>query len=185
MLAWWPWALLGLALLIVVRSTLRLESVFVPGLIASIGGLGLAVKYGLTAKVLVDVLVPASLVGGGIALLFAKTGKTPQSWTKFLWSGRVYAPEAAREPLRPRVFLGDIRVDMTTVRPEELDVTIDATMVLGHIHFDIPKDWFVTLKDSTLASRILDKRRNGNEGDSTLLVLNVLGFGGIVTIARV
>jgi hypothetical protein len=182
---WWPWALLGLAAVNLVRSFLRLESLLAPGLLAAVAVVVIAMRQGVAGLVVIDYLVPAVLVVIGAALLLSISSRGGLSWTRVLMTGTVDAPAAVTGVLRPRVILGELRANLAVVEPGDRTVTMNVTAIFGHVRIEVPRDWKVELHaEGSLLTSVRDRRPNPAHAVATLR-LHVLGIGGVVTIKRV
>jgi hypothetical protein len=181
---WWAWALLGLAAVNIAMSVIRLESLLAPALLIAVAVIGLAIQNGVATSVILNFVLPAVLVLMGVALLNATRKPTDRSWTRILLTGRVQATHDSQGVLRPRAFLGEVRANLRPLgSAPEHDIEIHVTAIFGHVRLEIPADW--NLKpagNGTLLAPVLDPMLNGT-GDREIN-LRVLGFCGIVTVAR-
>lgn len=177
--AWWPWALLGLAVANVLRSVLQLESLLAPGLLAFVALVGLALRGGIAANMFTDFAVPGALALTGMALLASAGSWLTRSWTRVLVTGRVSAYESASGSLRPKAILGELRADLSplTAPPQQVNVTA----VFGHVHLTVPTTWRLDLHAT---GALLTPIRGVVGSGPSEVKLRVLGFRGVVSVAR-
>lgn len=181
---WWPWALLGLAFINLARSILRIESVLAPGLLAAVAAIVLALRHGIATHTVLDIALPLALTFAGAALLLSIGAKSEKSWTRVLMTGRVAPTDPVTGVLRPRAVLGEVRVNLTTLKEPSGELTVHATAVLGHVHFEIPSAWHVVVDaEGAVLTSLRDSKDNGDESGRHVR-LSILGFCGIVTVVR-
>lgn len=187
---WWPWLLLALAVLNLVRSFVAVSSLIAPGVLAAIALVGLAHGHAVSGRVLVNVVLPVSLAVVGVALLRPSVRPGDGRWTRFLSTGRVRGPGAIGERTRhPRLELravaGEIRADLTGSALDG-DVTVHITAVAGHVHLTVPRSWPVTVQTTGMVlTRVTDSGpRDAIDTDSGGVGLHLLGLGGAVSLVR-
>jgi hypothetical protein len=193
LLAWWPWLLLALALLNLLRSAITPGSLIAPGLLAAVALGGLAVAHGISTRTLADFVAPAVLILVGLALLLSSRESESNRWTRILATGRVRTTNAVGSRTEnPLVILravaGELRADLTG---SFLDgsLTVQVTAVAGHVHLTIPRDWPVTVRTAgTVLTRVSDMGpRKGTNTDTTAareVGLHLLGLCGAVSVVR-
>ncbi|MEU4092761.1 hypothetical protein [Streptomyces sp. NPDC026673] len=188
---WWPWLLLVLALLNLVRSFVAVNSLIAPGILAAIALAGLASGHAVSGRVLVNIVLPVSLVLVGVVMLRPFGGAEDARWTRFLATGRVDGPGAigdrTRHPrLELRAVAGEIRADLTGSALDG-DVTVHITAIAGHVHLTVPRNWPVTVRTTGMVfTRVTDSGpRDAIDGDSGGVGLHLLGLGGAVSLVRV
>ncbi|MFD8495703.1 hypothetical protein [Amycolatopsis sp. NPDC059657] len=174
---WWPWALLALAAVNLLRSTLRLESLLAPSVLAFAAVLGLALRDGVAARTLLDIVIPAVIAVTGMLLLLSAGSGLAASWTRILTTGRVVARSS--DVLQPRAILGELKADLSLLDTPPSAVRV--TAVFGHVHLTIPDGWRVDLHS---AGAPLTPIRGLIGTGETEIRLRVLGFCGIVTVSR-
>ncbi|WP_431960195.1 hypothetical protein [Actinacidiphila sp. bgisy160] len=187
---WWPWLLLVLAVLNLVRSFVAVSSLIAPGVLAGIALVGLAHGHAVSGRVLVNVVLPASVALVGVAMLLPFGGPEQGRWTRFLATGRIHGPGAIGERTRhPRLELravaGEIRADLTGSALDG-DVTVHITAVAGHVHLTVPRSWPVTVRTTGMVlTRVTDSGpRDAVDADSGGVGLHLLGLGGAVSLVR-
>ncbi|MGW3242923.1 hypothetical protein [Streptomyces sp. NPDC001070] len=187
---WWPWLLLVLALLNLVRSFVAVSSLIAPGVLAAVALAGLASGHAVNRHILVNVVLPASLVLVGVALLRPFGGPEDRSWTRFLATGRIDGPGAIGERTRhPRLELravaGEIRADLTGSALDG-DVTVHITAIAGHVHLTVPRSWPVTVRTTGMVlTRVTDTGpRDAIDAEAGGVGLHLLGLAGAVSLVR-
>ncbi|WP_329118272.1 hypothetical protein [Streptomyces sp. NBC_01465] len=189
--AWWPWLLLALALLNLLRSVITVGSLIAPGLLAAVALGGLVAAHGVSGRTLADLVVPAALILGGFALLLSSRPADRHRWTRVLATGRVRTTHPVGSGTEhPHVVLraiaGELRADLTG---SFLDgsLTVQVTAVAGHVHLTVPRGWPVTVRTAgTVLTRVTDtgprdaagKAAGGDVG------LHLLGLCGAVSLVR-
>ncbi|EWM11577.1 hypothetical protein KUTG_01881 [Kutzneria sp. 744] len=183
---WWPWALIGLAIVNVMRRFLRVESVLAPGLLILVSIVYLALQQGIEPDRVINFVVPLATLIGGLALLASIGSTAGRSWTRVLLTGRVEATPPVSTTLCPRALLCENLVDLTSCPGNPEGITMNVTVVLGHVQLTVPKDWELDLDDSgRLLTAVRDRTTELPEDNRAgLLRIHVLGFGGVVSIDR-
>ncbi|HEX6342568.1 hypothetical protein [Umezawaea sp.] len=180
---WWPFLLLGLAVLNVVRALVPSEFLLAPGLIALVGGIALAVRQ--DALTTLEVVVPIVVALAGTTLLLL-IGPGP-SWTRVFTSGRVDLDRAPAGVLRPRAIVGQVRANLITFdAPQKSDLVVEATAVLGHVRLVVPANQPVVLVDpGGVWSKIVDPGPYDRiDPKGPAIRLHVLAVAGIVSVKR-
>ncbi|USX52482.1 hypothetical protein [Lentzea sp. HUAS12] len=183
---YWPWILLGLACLNLVRSLFHVESLLAPGLLGVVALTALALRAEVASSVVLDWLLPLLVVLAGVSLLSSVGARVRRSLTRVLSTGRVDLDGVLPEVLRPRAVLGDVRVDLTNADEAATDVEVELTAVFGVVRLVVPKTWRVELQgQGVLLSRVSSSgpREEPKDGTPTLL-LHVMGFCGFVSVCR-
>lgn len=178
---WWPWALLALAVLNLLRSMFRVESVLAPGLVALVAAIAIAVRYEIPGRTFFDFVLPALVATAGVVLLRPVGDR---SWTRVLLTGRVEAPVKTDNRLRPRALLCELRADLRPLSTYSPSREVWVTAVFGHVRLTVPRECFVELDVSgTLLTPIRDPSGNPQAREGTLKV-RVLGLCSVVSLAR-
>jgi hypothetical protein len=202
---WWPWTLLALALLNLLRSVVPVDSLIGPAVLAVVAVCGLTVSRGLDTRAVQNLAVPLALAGSGAVLLMtsgASDGRT--RWTGFLSTRRVHVPAEGGELLVFRAVCGELRADLRATHAGGL-TSVHVTAVAGHVHLIVPRSWQVKVHASgALLTRVSetgrqDRRLTGDldtppHSDSGLdpksgaqdeVAFHLLGICAAVSIAHV
>lgn len=189
--AWWPWLLLALALLNLLRSAITAGSLIAPGLLAAVALGGLAAAHDISTHTLTDLVAPTALIFLGLALLLSSREKDSHRWTRVLATGRVrttgtLGSRTGNRQVILRAIAGEVRADLTG---SVLDgsLTVQVTAVVGHVHLTVPSDWPVTVRTAgTLLTLVSDTGpRASTEDDAAREVgLHLLGLVGAVSLVR-
>ncbi|MEU4613016.1 hypothetical protein [Streptomyces umbrinus] len=180
--SWWPWALLGLAALNVLRSAVATDALIGPLVLGAVALAGLAT--GLSGETVQNVVVPAGLAAIGVAILLS-AGRDDRTtrWSRVLSTGRVIVPADAGALLTVRAVLGELRADLTGVAAER--VTVHVTAVAGHVRLTVPRACPVRIHRTGAAlTRVSTSELQPPLGKGGLTV-HVLGLCGAVSIVRV
>ena len=185
-IAWWPWALLGLAAVNLLRSLIQPESLYGPALPAAIGLLGIGIAHAVAGSTALDVLFPAACVRLGGLLLLSVGARDRQRMTRILTTGWAQGPKEILDDttLHMRAIAGELHVDL---RPSllEADLQAEITAICGHVSIDIPRNWTVTTDPpGMLLTRIVDNGPRHEQDEDYRLNVRILGFCGAVTINR-
>ncbi|GAB7103960.1 hypothetical protein JCM4814A_22740 [Streptomyces phaeofaciens JCM 4814] len=185
---WWPWMLLGLAVVNLLRSALPAASLIGPLVLASIAVAGLVRSGHLGTGTVMDLALPGLLALCGAALLWgASGGELRSSWTRVLTSGRIAAPRPMGKTLVLRAVLGELRADLTATGEYERD-TVHVTAFAGHIRMTVPRDRWVNVHASgTVLTRVVETGAPPAKvvDPSVGLTVHVLGVCAVVGIVRV
>ncbi|WP_043677135.1 LiaF transmembrane domain-containing protein [Streptomyces xylophagus] len=189
--SWWPWLLLALALLNLLRSAITPGSLIAPGLLAALALGGLAAAHGISARNLADFVAPAALIVVGLALVLSSHETESHQWTRVLATGRVRTADGLgsrtdTSQVVLRAIAGELRADLTD---SFLDgsLTVQVTAVAGHVHLTVPRDWPVTVRTAgTVLTRVSDTGpRAGTDADTAREVgLHLLGLAGAFSLVR-
>lgn len=189
--AWWPWLLLAIALLNLLRSVITPGSLIAPGLLGTVAFGGLAAAHGISTRALADFAAPTALILVGLALLLSSREADSHRWTRVLATGRVRTTDALGSRRdTPQVVLraiaGEVRADLTG---SFLDgsLSVQVTAVAGHVHLTVPKEWPVTVRTAgTVLTRVTDTgAREGTDADAAREVgLHLLGLCGAISLVR-
>ncbi|MES5816536.1 hypothetical protein [Streptomyces sp. RG80] len=184
---WWPWALLSLAVVNLLRSALPTGSLIGPFLLVSIALVGLAVSRRISAGALADFALPGLLTVGGAMLLISTSEAGPRSsWSRILTTGRVVIPHGPHRTVTVRAVLGELRADLT--RATENDwLTVHVTALAGHIRITVPRDRRVRIYHSgTVLTRVVVSGPELKEAPdpSVGVTVHVLGVCSFVAIVR-
>ena len=183
---WWPWTLLALAGLNLLRSAVPVGSLIGPLALGAVGVVGLVAVHGLQAHLVRDQVAPALLVATGAALVLSSDRMGLRtSWTRLLATGDVVVPPSVRCPVTLRAVLGELRADLGEVRGQ---VEVNVTAIAGHVRLTVPRASTVQVNaQGALLTRLPTPpseftRRPHSEGEFTI---HVLGVCGAVSISRV
>ncbi len=185
---WWPWILLALALLNLLRSAMPAGSYIGPLVLGAVALVGLAMSDSIGPQEVKDIALPGVLVvaGSGLALAATHDARTI-SWSRFLTTGRVIMPKESRGTVTVRAVLGDLRADLTQA-PADDETTVHLTAIAGHVQVTIPKDRPVRVHTSgAVLTRIGETGVDAVEPTdrSRGFTIHVLGVCGAVGIVRV
>lgn len=182
---WWPWALLALASVNLLRSAVPAGSLIGPVTLGAVAVVGLAVTHGLDGHIARDLLAPTLLVVAGTALVLSAVGSGHRSnWTRLLATGAVIVPAGTGPLLTARAVLGELRADL---RQLENDVEVNVTAVAGHVHLIVPPTSTVHVHTlGALLTRVTppDSRPDESTPPEGAFTIHVLGICGAVSIAR-
>lgn len=185
--AWWPWALLGLAAVNVVRSAVTAEALIGPLVIGTVALVGLGVSQGIGERTVRDLLVPVSLaVAGAVLVLSAGPEGQTARWSRVLSTGWVVVPADAGPLVTVRAVLGELRADLTRVAGADDRVTVHVTAVGGHVRLVVPKERAVSVHRTGAALTRLTDADSGSEtpGGEGPFTIHVLGLCAAVSIVR-
>lgn len=185
---WWPWILLAVALLNLLRSAMPTGSYIGPLLLGAVALVGLAMSDRVGSQHVENIALPGVLViaGAGLALAASHDVRTT-SWTRFLTTGRVVMPKGARGTVTVRAVLGDLRADLTQA-PADDETTVHLTAIAGHVQLTVPKDRTVRVHASgAVLTHIGETGVDPVEPPDTSrgFTIHVLGVCGAVGIVRV
>jgi hypothetical protein len=186
--AWWPWALLALAVFNLFRTIVRVESLLAPGVLGLAGLLGLVLTHRIGASIVFDIAIPIALVTGGALLALSGDSPGRHSWTRVLFGKSARAPAFVQEPLRARAILTDLSVDLGSIdwAAQQHEVIIYVTAVLGRVELVVPQNREIVLH----AGRCLLTRISGPPvpGDQPPAAnkprVHVLALCAIVRVSR-
>ncbi|WP_320778173.1 hypothetical protein [Streptomyces sp. CRN 30] len=185
---WWPWALLALALLNLLRSVTSPAALLGPLLLAAVATASIVPADEMSARVVTGLALPAVLALSGALLIGTAVPRAGGTrWSRVLTAGRVVVPEEASGTLTLRAVLGEIQADLTRI-PTTVRTTVHVTAIAGHVQVDIPRDRWVTVSTTgALLTRVLETGAGPGEppDPSTGCVIHVLGVCGSVGVKRV
>ena len=167
-----------------------------PVLLVSAGLLALAVEDGMLRK-LYFVRIPAYiLVGAGVIIAMSRSERIKidtgiRRFIAVLFP--VHRVVRGRAPLKiiTSAILGLLQVDMSQADPSPRAdrVSVDVTCILGRIEIILPKDWEVQAGRVELARHITFEGAlqctNVTPCDRNLVVINALGWCGVVVVKRI
>ncbi|MFF3379940.1 hypothetical protein ACFYXF_44180 [Streptomyces sp. NPDC002680] len=187
----WPWILLALAVLNVLRSAMPTGSYIGPLVLGAVALVGLAMSDSVGPQEVEDIALPAVLViaGAGLALAASHDVRTT-SWSRFLTTGRVVMPKGAHGTVTVRAVLGDLRADLTQASDED-ETTVRLTVVGGHVQVTVPRDRAVRVHMSGavlthIGETGADPVEPEDSPDSAKgFTIHVVGVCGAVGIVRV
>ncbi|MFF7469610.1 hypothetical protein [Streptomyces sp. NPDC008092] len=184
---WWPWALLGLALVNLVRSAVSAEALIGPLALGGIALAGLVLARKVDGRALED-WIPVGLALAGIGLVLSAAPDTSTTrWSRVLSTGRITVPADAGPLLTVRAVLGDLRADLTRLEDGAGRTTVHVTAVGGHVRLIVPKERPVSVHRTGAAlTRLTDGGDNApwTPGGKARLTVHVLGLCGAVSIVR-
>jgi hypothetical protein len=182
--AWWPWALLALAALNLLRSMVAVNSLIGPAVLAVAALCGLAVAHGLDGRTVQDFGFPLVLVGFGIALLGAARHESPRTrWSRFLSTGRVRVPASGGELLALRAVCGELQADLAATRAAA-PRAVHLTAVAGHIRLFVPRSWQIRVhRSGALLTRVVETGPAVRSESTDQVELHLLGICGAITIS--
>ncbi|WP_330288230.1 hypothetical protein [Streptomyces sp. NBC_00576] len=185
---WWPWILLAVALLNLLRSAMPTGSYIGPLVLGTVALVGLAMSDGAGTREVKDIALPGVLVvaGAGLALAASHDARTT-SWTRFLTTGRVTMPKGSRGTVTVRAVLGDLRADLTQA-PADGETTVHLTAIAGHVQVTVPKDRAVRVHASGAVLTHIGETGVDPVEPADLsrgFTIHVLGVCGAVGIVRV
>jgi hypothetical protein len=192
-----PAFLLVLGVVILVRSVVPRGFLAGPLLLIALGAAGLAVRFELW-RLVPPVHAGVAVVGAGIFIAMSRRRATPEieAQVKRYWTFLTSTEKVAAVPRKMivRVLPGHGRLDLrsATYPTGGYPVTVDCTVVCGHLRLVLPEGWQVQLGRVSLTwgmafDGVLDEPdENSTEPQwgRRLLVLNIAGFGGGVTLLR-
>jgi hypothetical protein len=179
---WWPFLLLGLAGLNLLRSVIDTPSLLAPAALTAVAAVALA---GIGAPFW-DRLVaggPLLVAGIGVGMVVAAMG-TPARVVSVLWTRRSYAKH---RPLPARTELvcvaGELRHDLRSASIAGTE-TLVARLVLGYVVVVIPSGWRCHLANTPPRSIRISERGAVPPAGPTI-ALEVSGGVGWLIIRRV
>lgn len=183
---WWPWALLALACVNLLRSAVPVGSLIGPLVLGAVGVIGLVAFHGADGRLVRDQLAPALLMATGAALVLSPSrGGHRTSWTRLLATGDVVVSPSASRLYTLRAVLGELRADLCEAQGE---VEVNVTAIAGHVRLTIPRTSAVYVNaEGTLLTRVPPPSSEfGQQPRSERkFTIHVLGVCGAVSIARV
>jgi hypothetical protein len=185
---WWPWGLLGLAAVNLLRSAVPRGGFIGPAALSAAALTGLMASYGPDHSALPRIVLPGvlALCGAGLVLGTVPTGGR-SAWGRFLTTGRVVVPAETPGTLTLRAVLGELRADLRHMEAEGWR-TVHVTAVVGHVQVTVPRECTVRMHTSgSFLTRIQEARPSPESGPpepSTGLTIHVLGVCGAVGVFR-
>ncbi|MFF1678250.1 hypothetical protein ACFVYG_19700 [Streptomyces sp. NPDC058256] len=179
---WWPWALLGLAALNLLRSALPVGSLIGPLLLAAVALGGLAASGGVAHETLADRVVPCALALMGAALVLS-AGRAAGT-TRVLSTGRVDIRNSPSGPLALRAVIGELRADLSETG--HAGVVLHVTAIGGHVRLTVPRDALVRIHDTgAVLTRIRAAPEVRPAESGQVFDIHVLGVCGAVSVVGV
>lgn len=189
--AWWPWLLLALAVLNLLRAAITPSSLIAPGLLAASAVGGLAAAHSISTRTLTDFVAPTALLLAGLALLLSSHETESHRWTRVLATGRIRSVDGLGSRTDTslvvlRAIVGELHADLTG---SFLDgsLTVHVTAVAGHVHLTVPRDWPVTVRTAgTVLTRVSDTGPPSRTDVDTAreVGLHLLGLVGAFSLVR-
>ena len=197
-----------LPLLLVLVGTFAILLVVVPrGTLAGpvllvLGGLlGLAAEDGMLRKLYLVRIPALILIGAGVIVAMSRSGKIQidvgiKRFTAVLFPTNRKINGRAPRKIIARAIFGLLRLDMSRAEPAlgANRVWVDVTCIVGRIEIILPREWGVEAGRVQLARRItFEGSLKGTESVSpeqedqhakNLVMINVLGWGGVVVVLR-
>ncbi|WP_405950130.1 hypothetical protein OG588_30935 [Streptomyces prunicolor] len=185
---WWPWALLGLAVVNLLRSMLPNGSLIGPLLLMAVAAAGLSTSSNVGTATVTNLALPGLLTLGGTVLVVASSGpEQKSSWSSVLTTGRVVIPQDTGRTVTVRAVLGELRADLTSTT-EESRTVIHVTAIAGHVRVTVPRERWVKVHSSgTVLTHIAETGQKAAEvlDPSAGFTIHVLGMCSVVGIVRV
>lgn len=167
------------------------------------GAVGLAVQFGVLTAGMLNGVGPALLVAGGVVVAMSRRSREPTLAAIVARHCSVFMPikpidvhGVAPHKFILRCILGGIRLNLTKARyPPSADrITIDITLLGGWVVLHVPHGWPVhagrvdlargTQFVGNLNARLPVHDVSSKEDEPNLVVLNVQGLSGRMTISR-
>ncbi|MDH6452407.1 MULTISPECIES: hypothetical protein [unclassified Streptomyces] len=184
---WWPWVLLALALVNLVRSAVPTESLIGPLVLVGAAAAGLMSARGFDRHLAQDLLAPAALaLTGAFLVLTATSSPRTNSWTRLLATGAAVVPAGVPGPLTVRAIFGELRADLSQLGSMPTAVAVHVTAVAGHVRLTVPQDIAVTVRTTgALLTRVAVTPPAVASGSTDEeLMIHVLGICGAVSVVR-
>ncbi|MHC5907278.1 hypothetical protein ACVNF4_25800 [Streptomyces sp. S6] len=183
--AWWPWLLLALASVNLLRAAVPSNSLIGPLLLIAIALTGFVNSAGLDRHLVQNLLLPVALALAGMSLVLSTVRSEPGSrWTRFLTTGEVVVPADAGELLSVRAVLGELRADLRHLGPEPT-VSVNVTALAGHVRLAVPQGHEITVHTlGTVLTRVTTPKPGSGDPGQGQLVVHVLGVCGAVSVVR-
>ncbi len=194
-----PFVIGGAAIMLLARAAVPRGRLGGPLLLLICGAVGVALQFDTGLTLSARVVAPTILILGGLLLSLGVRFRTDvdneSNWTRtsVIWPVHEYLRGRAPARLNLRSCLGDLSVDLMQCDYPlgESEVTVDITMIGGHLHLVMPHDWHVQ------AGRIEFAKGMKTEGWVTraspltpeerverLVVLNVQGLRGTLRLSQ-
>jgi hypothetical protein len=201
MLASMPALTVAAGVLILLRAVTPRGALAGPLVLIVAGSVALVIQFGVVTNSLLQRVTPALLVTGGAVVALSRRSREPATIVVRYWSAFVpivrELPHRAPHKLIVRCLLGHIMLDLTAARypRDALRVTVDITLLGGHVELRLPDDWTVCAGRLDLArgTRFVGElssptpvspESGEEEDDPNLFVLNVQGWSGMVSISK-
>ncbi|MET9900190.1 hypothetical protein [Streptomyces sp. NPDC006446] len=179
---WWPWVLLGLAALNLLRSAVPVGSFIGPLLLGAVALGGLAASGEVARETLTDRVVPCALVLMGTAILLS-AGRGTRT-TRVLSTGRVDIRQYPNGPLALRAVVGELRADLSGTG--QAGVVLHVTAIVGHVRLSVPRDALVRIHDTgAVLTRIRAASEDRPAESGQVFDIHVLGVCGAVSVVGV
>lgn len=161
--------------------------------------MGVALQFDTGLTLSARVMAPTALILAGLLLSlgvrFGPNYSSGPNWirTSVIWPVHEYLHGQAPARLVLRSCLGDMSVDLAECDYPlgENEVTVDITMIGGHLHLVMPHDWHVQPGRVELAKGMNPEGwvtrtapLSPTEHVERLVVLNVQGFRGTLRISQ-
>ncbi|WP_405931238.1 hypothetical protein [Streptomyces sp. NBC_00827] len=183
---WWPWALIGLALVNLLRSAVATEALIGPLTLGVVALGGLAMSHQVGGHTIENWVVPVGLAVAGAALVLPPDrNRRATRWSRVLSTGRVVVSADSGPLLTVRAVLGELRADLSQVDGTGGQVTVHVTAVGGHVRLLVPRECRVSVHRTGAAlTRVTNNGPESPDGKGRFTV-HVLGLCGAVSITRV
>jgi hypothetical protein len=165
------------------------------------GLLGLAVEHGTLRRSFFAHVPPFVLIGAGVIIAMSRRDRIQvdagvRRFAAILFPVRQHVSDEAPLKIILRAMFGLLRLDMSqAARPPSTRVSVDVTCLAGRVELIVPKKWdvqagridlarHITFAGSLTRSDIAPPTELEDDEGKTLVVINVLGWGGVVLVQR-
>lgn len=178
---WWPWLLLGLAALNLLRSTVQVGSLIGPLVLALIAFAGLAASGGVARDTVENRIVPCALALAGAGLLFSTSQTTPR--TRVLSAGGIDLSDSPAERLVLRAIVGELRADLSGTTHDR--AVVHVTAIVGHVRLTVPRNAVIRMYDTgAVLTHIRTASKSSPAPESQVFDVHVLGVCGAVSVVH-
>jgi hypothetical protein len=203
MLASMPALTVVAGVLILLRAVIPRGALAGPLVLIVAGSVALVIQSGVVTNSMLQRVAPALLVTGGAVVAMSRRSRVPaiptivaRYWSAFVPIVRELRDRAPHK-LIVHCLLGHIMLDLTAARypRDALRVTVDITLLGGHVELRLPDDWTVRAGRLDLArgtrfhgqlssAEPVSPQPREEEDGQNLFVLNVQGWSGMVSIRK-
>jgi hypothetical protein len=181
----WPWLLLGLAGLNLLRSITPTGAFIGPLAVAGVALVGLLPSLDVHGPTIANIVVPLVTLAVGAALLLrgSATNKVAK-WTTILATVSRRHEEAVPGTINAHCWMGELRVDLRQAEWDEAS-TLNVVVVLGRVAVEVPVTLPIVLDDAGILVAVQESGfRAISTTDARLLRLTPKGLLGRVDIIR-